>query len=454
MKKISMLLALSASLSAFAGIEQAPPTFTYKDDKAIFVDFQKASYEIVYDAINKTTAVVSTITFEANTNGYPIFDLVAEPVSVTLNSSDVSTEAIKDPDQQTTMRIINKKISKGLHTLTVKHSFSTNVVFADGGVGSGFWMSDLNDRRYLEQYLPTNLEFDQYQMDIAVTVLSDQSHILKANGEVTKIAENNFQITFPEFYSASSMYFHLMPEKSLPANVQFYYQSIDGRMIPVDIYTIYDPAEFARQTKMILAELENDYGPFPHNQLIIYGNAPSGGMEHSGATITSLKALGHELMHSYHARALMPANGNAGWMDEAIARLRDNNYPLTQKLNFESTRLAGRSVWTRMTDRMAYTEGSAFLSWISYRMSEKGLSFKTFLRDYFEKYKHQTVTTEIFRDEMSQAAGMDLTPDFKKYIYGQSSLVNASFKDHAHHSEDPNHPIYTKKQLENFSLPR
>jgi hypothetical protein len=171
-------------------------------------------------------------------------------------------------------------------------------------------------------------------------------------------------------------------------------------------------------------------------------------MEYSGATITSLKALGHEMMHSYHARGLMPANGNAGWMDEAMARWRDNSYPLVEALTYTYTRLAGRSVYTRMTDRMAYTEGSAFLGWIGYTMNGKGLSMKTFLRDYFQKYKYTTVTTQLFQKELSQAAGMDLSAEFNQYIYGKGTpsfplkSVNSGL-----HEEDPMHPKYTKEQL-------
>jgi hypothetical protein len=146
----------------------------------------------------------------------------------------------------------------------------------------------------------------------------------------------------------------------------------------------------------------------------------------------------------------MPANGNAGWMDEAIARFRDNKYPLTRALTFSSTRLAGRSAWTRSTDRMAYTEGSAFLSWIAYRMDQKGLSFKGFLRSYFEKYKYTTVTTELFRDELSKDAGMDLTAEFNQYIYGKRS------KDAGHKGlveEDEYHPHYSKAELQKLTMP-
>lgn len=449
MKPFITLLAFIPAL-VFASIEHAPPMFNYADDKAVFVDFQNARYEIVYDVLNKSVAVESTIEFDAPDAGYPIFDLVADPTEVILDGKVITTEATPDPDKQTTIRVMQQKISAGTHELKIKHKLTTNVVFAENAVASGFWMSDLNDRRYLEQYLPSNLEFDQYQMDMKVQIVgTDLSHSLKANGTVSRIAENSFEISFPEFYSASSVYFHLFRENNFASNIQFYYPSIDGRLIPVDIYTIYDANEFAEATKTFLAELENDYGPFPHNQLIIYGNAPSGGMEYAGATITSFRALGHELMHSYHARALMPANGNAGWMDEAIARWRDNKYPLTEKLNFESTRVAGHSLWSRMTDRMAYTEGSAFLSWIAYRMNEKNLSFKTFLKDYFQEYKYTTVTTQLFQQELSEASGLDLSADFAKYVYGQSSTMKMKkMKQKLHfHEENPFHPVYTEKQL-------
>ena len=449
MKKTLSVLSLGLSFSALAALHQAPPAFNYNDGEVVFVDIETADYNITYDLASKTVQVESVIIFEAPKSGYAIFDLVPEPLEMTLNDAAASSEAIRDPDDQTTMRVLEQRVEPGKHELKIKHNISTNVIFGDTGVASGFWMSDLNDRRYLEQYLPTNLEYDQYKMKMKVNVVGGQDeHVLKANGSVSKLEANSFEVVFPDFYSTSSVFFHLFPAKNTANNVQFYYPSVDGRLIPVDIYTSYDITPFVENTKTILAELEADYGPFPHNQLIIYGNSPSGGMEYAGATATSLSALGHELFHSYHARALMPANGNAGWMDEAIARWRDNKYPLVQGLTFDSTRVAGHSVWSRMTDRMAYREGSAFLSWIAYRMNDKGLSFKTFLKDYFQKYKYTTVTTPLFQEELTVASSMDLSTDFNRYIYGKFIQQSKSHKARDFHFEqDPNHPILTKEQL-------
>lgn len=451
MKILSTLVSAFFMTSAFAALKDAPPSFSYKDSKAVYVDFETANYDLEFDFEKKTVLVNSTISFQSTQEGYPIFDLIPEPLSVSIDGKETSAPELQDPERASTMRALNTRLASGRHTLKLRHVLSTNVVFGTDGVAAGFWTSDLNDRKYLEQYLPTNLEFDQYQMNMKVDASSaPASHVLKANGKVTELGNNVFSVSFPKFYSASSLYFHLFRDNSFVNNVQFYLKSIDGRMIPFDIYTSYDVQPFVDTATEVFHELEADYGPWPHQQMIVYGNAPSGGMEYSGATITSLKALGHEMMHSYHARGLMPANGNAGWMDEAMARWRDNKYPLVEALTYSYTRLAGRSVYNRMTDRMAYTEGSAFLGWIGYQMNGKGISMKSFLRDYFQKYKYTTVTTPLFQKELSAAAGRDLSAEFDQYIYGKGAPRTPMKSMHSH-KEDPMHPRYTKEQLKQMT---
>lgn len=448
-KMITLVVSVFFMTSAMASLQEAPPAFVYKDGRAVYVDFESAQYDIKFDFAAKTATVDSTINFQSTSDGYAIFDLIAAPDSVTIDGQPTSAPEIQDPDRASTLRVVNTRLAAGKHSLTISHQLTTNVVFGADAVAAGFWTSDLNDRRYLEQYLATNLEFDQYKMTMNVDASSaPANHVLKANGVVTEIGNNIFQVVFPKFYSASSVYFHLFRDNSFVNNVQFYLRSIDGRSIPVDIYTSYDVQPFVQTATAVFNELEADYGPWPHQQLIIYGNAPSGGMEYSGATITSLRALGHEMMHSYHARGLMPANGNAGWMDEAMARWRDNSYPLIETLTYSYTRLAGRSAYTRLTDRMAYTEGSAFLGWIGYKMNGKGLSMKAFLRQYFQKYKYTTVTTPLFQRELSAAAGMDLSAEFDQYIYGKGApLTPMKSVQSDLHVEDPMHPKYTKEQL-------
>src|SRR5690606_31939202 len=109
------------------------------------------------------------------------------------------------------------------------------------------------------------------------------------------------------------------------------FQSLDGRSLPVTVYMkkiwsyFSAPSVYLDRAIEVLTELESDYGAFPHSGMLIYASpAFQGGMEYAGATITNFKALAHEITHSYFGRGLMPANGNAAWIDEALASWRDD----------------------------------------------------------------------------------------------------------------------------------
>src|SRR5690606_15920392 len=130
---------------------------------------------------------------------------------------------------------------------------------------------------------------------------------------------------------ASSLFFHLVDEGKYP-ETKYSYTSINGNIIPITLYTRSSSQlkSYKEESLRVLKELEDTYGPWPHPSLIIYG-AGLGGMEYCGATMSSLSALGHELTHSYFARGVMPQNGNAGWIDEAIASWRDKGYQRNEK---------------------------------------------------------------------------------------------------------------------------
>lgn len=449
MKSLIFFVVSIFFVPVYASFLNAPPSFPHQNSKAIFVDFTHAEHDITYDFSKKSVVVESIIRFSAAEDGYPIFDLVANPSAVILDGSPVSSPLTNDPSYSTSLRVLSDLVIPGDHELIVKHSFATNVIFSEEGVASGFWFSDLNDRQYLELYLPSNLEFDQYpkKLNLNFVGFGKLTHTIKSNGKITKLSDERFEIKFPDYYTSSSIYFHLFPKNTNFSSGMFYYTSIDGRSIPVDIYTSVTIQPFLDLTPTLLAELENDYGPFPHDKIIIYGmSLAKGGMEYAGSTVTGLLSLGHELFHSYNARGILPANGNSGWMDEAMARWRDNGYLQNVAIPQISGRLAGRSLWTRQTDRNSYGEGSAFLANIAYRMNDNGLSLKKFLRDYFKKYMYSTVTTTIFENELRNFSGIDFSSDFNRYIYGSSSLMKSGTNLKTD-LVDSHHPNWTKEDL-------
>lgn len=427
---------------AFAA--NGPDNIGLGNSKAVFVDFISAKSFITYDLKSKKTTAKTIIQFVQNEEGSPIFDLVETADKVIIDGIQTKEVLIDSPDQVTKFKTIAKTLEKGSHTLEITNQISKNLKFKADSVVSAFWMSDLTDRNYLEQYLPTNVEYDQYKIDFDIQFLGmDADQKIYTNGEVKKLKKNHFEISYPKYFTTSSLYFHTAKNdrfKEITAN----YTSINGKQIPILIYSKYsfNLKTAKTNTLKILAELEAKLGAWSHPSFIAY-IAGQGGMEYSGATITSMSALGHEITHSFFARGVLPADGNSGWMDEAIARWRDNGYQSIKKPKFESSSMASHSQYQRTTDRRAYSQGANFMAYLNYTLANLG-GLEKFLHYMHGKYVHTSIDTEMFRKELEGFSGLTYEADFNKYIYGQETNAKSVSV------ENPFHPKLTKEQLENL----
>ena len=305
--------------------------------------------------------------------------------------------------------------------MTIEVPLTELVEYTASGVKSAFWTSDLAERQFLERYLPANFEFDQVPMTFKVTFLGATDQVIYTNGVQKVSRDGSISITYPNYYTASSLYFHTTP-KSEVKELRTSFRSIDGRELPVVVYvkaTAWTNLESLKsKTAEVFQELEKDYGAFPHPSITVY-NSGMGGMEYCGATITAVSALGHELFHSYFARGMMPANGNSGWLDEALASWRDEGYQRTTTLS-GSSQMSAHPLYTRTTDRAAYSFGARFMSYLDGKMQDKG-GLKLFLRHVIENRVHQPLFVEEFNKEMGEFYGRSVDEDFKRYTYGAKS---------------------------------
>lgn len=445
-----IFLSLVLSLSVFADnndVTHRPQSFSYNSDKAVFVDFEEAVYDINYDINTKKAEVIATMRLHIVEEGFPLFDLIQEPTTVSVDGVAVETRAIKTPDNATTIRVINKKLPLGAYELKIKVPLSTLVEYVPGGVKNAFWVTDLEDRFYLERYIPVNLEYDRVKMtfNVSFTGLTVKQHIF-ANGAVTWNGDDKVKIEFPEYYTVNSLYYHTTPVGSVEL-LQTTIASIDGRQIPTSIYMGKSgsaPAtleRFRTATVQTMAELEKDYGPFPHASITIYNASLAhmglGGMEYTGATVTNMNALAHELFHSYFARGVSPANGNAGWIDEALASWRDDGYTRTTSMSGTS-RMASNAYYTRKTDTAAYSYGSRFMSYLDGKLGSKG-GLKPFLNKLLETKMFTPIFTEDFISEMESFYGEDLKATFRTHVYNNGNAEEKSKAD--------KHPIHKKMGL-------
>jgi hypothetical protein len=403
-------------------VRHAPTPFYVNGKKAIFVDFKEATYNLIYDSNKKMAKSIAVINFDSDEEGMPIFDLVENPISIFLDGKKVSEKLITSPDGETKFRIVEDSIPSGSHTLKIESNLIREVEFSSDSVASAFWFSDYEDRSFLEAYLPTNLEYDQYKMTFNVDFRNLKNQKIYSNGKVTKLSDSKFRIEFPETYSASSVYFHtdqIGKNKELP----FDFRSINARMIPVMLYSL-NPDSDLKATKdkiiEILNRLEKKYGPFLHSSLTILDSGKRElAMEYCGALTFDPWTLAHEITHSYFARGVMPANGNAGWIDEAIVYWNDKDSPVLKDLGNMKTNMAGHSEYRRFTDSRADNEGVMFMSYLHYKFQNKG-GLVPFLNHLILTDTWKPITTIEFKDKISKFYSEDLTDQFSKYLYSST----------------------------------
>ena len=436
--KLSFLILILISNSALANLNLAPPDFDSRIGRSIFVDFSKANYEINFDLKNQIATVKTKIVFEAKTKGKPIFDLVPNPSGIKLNGSKVNSKEIELPGKVSKVRVVDQEVSPGIYQLEMTNEITKNVSFdsENNRVSCAFWIRDLKDRLFLEQYLPTNLEFDQYQMDINVNFsgVNKIDQDFYTNGIVIRTSPTSWRINFPSYFTTSSLYFHTTPKGAF-RKLESFYKTESGKEISIIVYTMYlmKTSDFEKYAHQVMKELEYDYGEWSHPSLVAYGTLPGmGGMEHSGAAQTSLAALDHEMLHSYFAKGIMPANGNSGWIDEGIASWRDQGYQRSPVPQFTGSNLGGQSVYKRNTDDRCYDLGGKFMAYLDYRLQDKG-GLKAFLKGYFAAYKHTVITQEHFKNNLEFFGGIDLSKEFQVLIWGTDSASSKLKRKNSYH---------------------
>jgi hypothetical protein len=423
----NFLILIFSSLSAFA-IVDAPNNFAYKSGKAVFVDFQKAEYEVVVDFKNKISRVVSKVEFYQTENGFPVFDIRTKIHQLKIDSKKSTASEVTPPGAETNLRVLNLKLEKGLHVLEVESDiaeFAGGIDFKSNSLDLDMSLSDLLDREFFEIWAVSNLEYDQFSSVFELTILNSKTdHQIYHNGMMLEHKPNYFKLVFPEYFNTSAVYIHIAPVKSYREK-SFEIQSTSGLKIPVMIYTMENLAEddildrAAAETIKVIQELENKIAPWPHPRLLIQIFEGPGGMEYHGATSSGIEDLRHELIHSYFARGVMPLDGNSSWIDEAITEWITHRYdsvilPCDNATDC-SLKLNELPPYIRHTT-VFYPHGEAFIAYLDNKFKSEG-GMLPFLSWFFLKYKFTTISTEILKSELESFFRADLTSDFQTYIF-------------------------------------
>lgn len=408
---------------ALAELAKAPPAFPLEGQRAIPVDFLSVSVEYEFDVEKKTARATSYVEFTTDDTGLPFFDLVPNADRLLLDGRELPAATLKlvsPPGNVTKFRALMVPLT-GRHRLEIGFTLpAKEVTFTPGGVGFGYFMSDLEtDREFLEPYAPTNFEFDPFRLHVRLHITGARNpHRLFANGRVVDLGNHSWLVDYPDYFTSSSFFLHVTDR---PITVVESLLPSEFRSIPVTFYSekASEAKEALKDATKIFTELEKTYGAFPHDRFVAYIVGETGGMEHCGAAVTSLWSLGHEITHSWFGRGVMPADGNAGWIDEAAATWRDNDYPTHPPTGDRPPEnLGGHSPYRRTTPEASYEKGSLLFAELD-KMIAGGL--KPVLRAFFERHRNTTITTPEFLSFVEAKSNHDFKSYFGRYVFGKSS---------------------------------
>ncbi len=433
---LSMFFSPSASAEAQdqSDLDQAPPSISVHSFKVIPIDFQHVDMQMEFDIPNKKATGKSRIEFYADEDGNPFFSFVPKATSVKLNGENLGPEGIElvDSPAKTKLNVLTRAVARRTsNVLELTWEIPAKAVtFTAGGARMVWSMSDLTEaHEFLDQYAPSNMEFDQFSMDFTFSLIgATRGHEVFANGKVEDQPGDTWKISFPNYFTTSSFYFHVT-DKSLKVEKDTF-QGINGP-IPVTVYSEWGSVSSAMtKTKETMKELETTYGPYAHDSMIVFlTSGLGGGMEHCGATITSSWALTHEITHSWFARGVMPSGGNSGWIDEAIASWRDNGYPKkAQSTTASPVNLAAFSPYKHSTTEAAYSKGATLLAGIDHLFTN---GLKVVLREIFAEKRQRTITTPEFEKMLNRFGGKDVGDYFKRFVYNEGHAIPEP-QDHTH----------------------
>jgi hypothetical protein len=286
-----------------------------------------------------------------------------------------------------------------------------------------FGFTDLGAGRYLEAWVPANLIFDQFELELTLRVINTPvAHSVITNGAVTSLGTNHWSVTFPKRFTALSPLLELRASDTLASQTDTVVLPVSGKTVTIEAWKLASSAvnltTQINNLKTFLADNENSTGPYIHgNRFVAFFNI--GGMEYEGGTTTGVGPLRHETFHSWWARGVKPATQNDAWWDEAWTVYNDSG--ATGSLPFDFTdppvTLCPRNPWLRITDSEAYSAGERFFQGAASLVGVANLN--SLMSDFYKKHRQRpTTTTGIEEFLVCRTGNVQLVNAFHRFVYG------------------------------------
>jgi hypothetical protein len=419
----------------------APPATPVDGLMAVPIDVDRVQATLVFDAAAKVATLEAEMQFAVGpTGGNPIFDL-RQPISeARLNGSPLAPAELAHHDlgggPGAELRVIARTLAAGsTNTLELRSTLATPQ--AQGANPIGFdpgstrlyfdlWFSDLFPGRYLEMWLPANLIYDRFAVDLTVRIdNSGFQHLLFANGAVSALGGNQWRIQYPARFTALSPMLVIAAADRLETR-QGSVNLPGSGPVALDLFKLTTtPADLATVESSLAGYLTDNVassGPYVHGgrftAFIWSGTARS--MEYDGATTSTVGSLKHEVFHSWWARGVKPATQNDSWLDEGWTVYNTDAGAFSVE-PFDVTdppvTLAGRNPFNRVTPSAAYSAGRRFFAGLA---AELGLAqLRSLMKDFYSEHAGELATTADLETHLVSRSGrLALADWFHRFVYG------------------------------------
>lgn len=312
--------------------------------------------------------------------GLPTFELAPDPTTLTLdgNPVDLTRTQVGNPERQVVA--LDATLDPCTeHTLEVAYDLPLGWQEGDQarlhelpeGVFFSAGLEDASAGTFLGMWLPSNLLFDRFDLDLGFTLPPGHSLAHTGTRQGDTVSWSQIQAHAP---------FWVVSPDAATVSATFTARPAEGDVM-VEVYALEsdlraDLDEAGARAVVAIETFASMFGPYAHGDRYVLWirNDQGGSMEYDGATQTAMGAIEHEIMHSWYARGASPRSDADGWIDEAITSWVTDLFPLRANpvpYDVEPTQLRfGQDGWDGpQLDIEQYVYGSAIFADIAYRYS-------------------------------------------------------------------------------------
>jgi hypothetical protein len=258
-----------------------------------------------FDGNTRSAVGDATVTYTVGpTAGNPIFDLRQAISEAWLDGVNLLAHHNFGVGPFTDLRVIQAVESPGsVHTLRLQYpltmpnsqlggSYRPVLEWAAGPILQfAFGLSDLNRARYAEAWLPANLIFDQYSINLELQIVNTATtHQIITNGAVVRLGLNHWRVNYPDYSSAVSPLLEVRASDAVTQLTDRVTLPVSGKTVTIEAWkpvsSTVDLQIQIDSIKTLLGRNETDYGRYLHGSRFV-------AFLRTLATITATAAAGY-----------------------------------------------------------------------------------------------------------------------------------------------------------------